>query len=984
MSDGIKHRDGAPAVPTAPTSRLGLFGVACLCALGLAALFGGGAASALATAPAVTIEPASEVAYSSAKATGEVDPADHETNYHFEYAIQAQFEASKWAEAAQAGFGSLSEGAGPIPVEAELTGLAPGTVYHLRLFASNSEGEEVEAVAASTFETEAVNPPGASGLAISPVTSESAHFAGTVNSGGTGPGEKAGAWQFTCSPECPGIEDQHEFEAEGIGDGSDHTVDADATGLQPNTEYTVTLRTQNAGGEGNASEPFTTEAVAPDLEPFTTTGPVADTTARLVAIVNPHNAQITACHFDYGPTAAYGQSVPCDSDPGAGNAPRFVGADLSGLQSATTYHYRLVVQGDGGTTLGSDQTVTTTAVLLPQSTCPNQAIRAQQDSTYLPDCRAYEMVSPVDKNGLEVNAAMDISPDGNRALFGMFGGAPQSTSGAQSWLRATRTSKGWVSENVLPPASEQPDENYQLIAATPDQLDTLWAVATGLGQQGLTPRLTIARITDGSQSLLQQFPTYFGNSGSEFVGVDRFSHVFGSVPVALDASHQPGTVNVYDFGTGTPELVSVMPATGQAPVCGVENDRGFARSGGQARVAQHWISSDGSHVFFLSVGDNCSDPLELYVRDRNTDTTTLVSGPVASGADQGVDLFLQAASDGSWVIYRTATALDVADTDTTPDIYRYSALSGNVCLTCVATGPANVSLDLGGDPVLAASVSEDGSHVYFVSQDQIDGEGIPGDHNIYLWHAGTIKYIAPSDGVGQVLSAGSQSTPDGEVLIFRSSQPGLNALTGSDNGGYLQLYRYADRTEQLTCVSCPSAAAATADVPALVRSPLTIIESRNAVSEDGSIVAFSTSDALVTADVNQTRDVYEWHDGDLSLLTRGTMTYDGEETHSDLVSVSPSGRDILIEDFDKLTSDPQDDATKLFDARVEGGFPSSPPLSPCEGEACLASPAGSAAVIGGGSDAFTGPRNARHHRTKKHHRHRRHHKRTNKTRRASR
>src|SRR4051812_34774972 len=34
--------------------------------------------------------------------------------------------------------------------------------------------------------------------------------------------------------------------------------------------------------------------------------------------------------------------------------------------------------------------------------CPNGAIRDQQHSTYLPQCRAYEQVSPVDKNGTDV------------------------------------------------------------------------------------------------------------------------------------------------------------------------------------------------------------------------------------------------------------------------------------------------------------------------------------------------------------------------------------------------------------------------------------------------------------------------------------------------------------------------------------------------------------------------------------------------------
>ncbi len=92
-----------------------------------------------------------------------------------------------------------------------------------------------------------------------------------------------------------------------------------------------------------------------------TQGPssVAPTTATLNASVNPNNATVTDCRFEYGPTAAYGASAPCGSLPPSEEAPAAVSAQLSGLTPATTYHYRSLATNAGGTSYGGDQTLVT-------------------------------------------------------------------------------------------------------------------------------------------------------------------------------------------------------------------------------------------------------------------------------------------------------------------------------------------------------------------------------------------------------------------------------------------------------------------------------------------------------------------------------------------------------------------------------------------------------------------------------------------------
>jgi hypothetical protein len=76
--------------------------------------------------------------------------------------------------------------------------------------------------------------------------------------------------------------------------------------------------------------------------------------------VNPENAPVEACYFEWGqgePGGAFEHSVSCAQTPvqiGSGNASVPVSAELSGLAPYDAYHYRLVARESVGTTDGQD------------------------------------------------------------------------------------------------------------------------------------------------------------------------------------------------------------------------------------------------------------------------------------------------------------------------------------------------------------------------------------------------------------------------------------------------------------------------------------------------------------------------------------------------------------------------------------------------------------------------------------------------------
>jgi hypothetical protein len=83
---------------------------------------------------------------------------------------------------------------------------------------------------------------------------------------------------------------------------------------------------------------------------------VASSSATLNGSVDPHGLT-TSVHFQYGTTTSYGHTTANQSK--AGNVYQNVAANISGLTTHMTYHFRIVATNNGGTRFGSDRTFTT-------------------------------------------------------------------------------------------------------------------------------------------------------------------------------------------------------------------------------------------------------------------------------------------------------------------------------------------------------------------------------------------------------------------------------------------------------------------------------------------------------------------------------------------------------------------------------------------------------------------------------------------------
>ncbi|HET6997126.1 MAG TPA: hypothetical protein VFI03_00925 [Solirubrobacterales bacterium] len=819
----------------------------------------------------------------------------------------------------------LEEHAVGIP---EPSGLAVNSATG-RVYVSDGDGGKVIVI------DEVGAPPLATVNPATEIAPTSVKLNGTVNPEGTSFDTK---WRFVCTPACPGLTGGN------AGNGTtDVPVSEVATGLDPNTTYQVRLiATREFGGGQTVSGvgSFTTAATEPVIS-LVAASRVTDTTARLGAAIDARHSA-TTYRFEFGTDSGYGVVVPAggSEDAGAELGPRPAFQRITGLTPETTYHFRMVAENSAGEVESEDVTFTTVS---------------NAEAALRP--RGIELASPPDKGNQ--NPSGYLSDDGESVIWSTFTGTAGSPLGKLSLFKADRTADGWVSQSLLPRPEDLVsggEQAYVLVANEEDFSKQIFQVGErGNSAEEPAEALTLVRYNraSGEQEILDFFPEgrLLADSDSEYLSSADTSHLYLWVREGIETSLPR---QIYEIGSGTRQLVSVMPDSGEKPACGTVLEQ---------RVST--LSDDGSRFYFMSRGDDCFSPQQIYLRDDHRtlstadDTTTRVSTPAVAGPE-GVARVIRTNPAGDSLIYYSEARVTAEDTDDSADLFRWTLGEGSTCLTCMVD---DIGLALSGDEQLENTlVSEDMSHIYVsTGPGLVPGEGEGDSTSIYAIVDGELSYASPGR-LGENGSAEEISTltPSGEVLVFYSK---LEKITADPTGGFEQYYRYSERTGNVECLSCappgrqpalpegiPFPGASWGSAPPAAKASL--------LSDDGATFVFSTEAAILPRDVNGGPDVYEWHNGTIRLVTDGEGEYGDSSGALWLRGMSSDGTNVLFSVAAKLTGYERDDVSQLFVARLDGGFPRPKPEAGCAEDACQGPLDGAPAFARPGSVAIAGPGNA--------------------------
>jgi DNA-binding beta-propeller fold protein YncE len=668
---------------------------------------------------------------------------------------------------------------------------------------------------------------------------------------------------------------------------------------------------------------------------------------------------------------------------GVTNIPqKTAGVFLSGLSPDTAYHYRFVAKSSGGGPVYGEEATFATPSLPPPSKpdCPNQALRTGP-SAFLPDCRAYEMVSPVDKNGFGIEAGIvganplayatldQSASDGEGLTYSSrqaFAGAP-STPWSVQYLSRRDPANGWSTHGISPPLESFPgSERIEFdteFKAFSEDLSESWLFHNGDPALAPcappdSPVLYRRDNATADYEALHCEPNKKTNPWNSIdlqgLSEDGCRAVFRANSQLTADAEPTGPYQLYESSCEGPlRLVSVLP-NGKA--CAESNTAGSpptnpsggnsVESHGRLMNVWHAFSTDAKRLYWSCQNGSLylrTDPDRALAGDEKTVKITPLQ--CTGGLCFAVPARFQTASpDGS-------RALLIAENT----LFSYDAEAN--ALSEVAAGlPSKTNL---------LGASEDATRAYFASTEVLTAapnsegeEAIAGQPNLYLHEEGAgFDFIGTLSEGDRSASSEPRTLSPLHVQSFRHaarvSADGLHAafistapLTGYDNtdlasGRALnEVFLYdadpAGGPGELHCVSCnPTGARPTGRnvneegggsafwAAAWIPGWHTQLYQNRPLSGDASRLYFNSVDALVNRDTNGQDDVYQWERAQSKAQCTGEQG--GEQYVPDsggCLSLISSGQDPVDSEF----VDADRDGSDVFIRTAESLLPQDPGL----------------------------------------------------------
>lgn len=637
--------------------------------------------------------------------------------------------------------------------------------------------------------------------------------------------------------------------------------------------------------------------------------------------------------------------------------------------------------------------------------CGNDAFRTGA-SARLPDCRAFEKVTPADKGaGEDIRGSAIPAEDGGAlALFTIprFGPQPQ-RSGSVLVFRSTPA--GWQTISLVPPGLGDASVSPKLLF-DPDLSSVMFGVLSqGVAGFESSAEPFLTGPVGGPYQLATEIPVENG-SEQEFeksAALDLGGSANLGTVVIPSTDHEllgtptgtvSGAYDLYEYSGGLLRQVNVTSAGSTLGSCGAVLGYGTDPS---HRALHHAVSADGSKIFFtapdprplLPFEPGCEEPSRLFMRVNQSETVEVSAPePGVTPPTQSPAFFAGASADGRYVLFTTQTALThdaegLADNE----LYLYDTQARQ--LTRVSHGETGTAAgDVGLEEFnqlmgreYGTAISDDGSTVYFLGRGQLTADA-PAGFGLKLY-----RYDVASDQTTYIATVTPNSggrvqlfpTPNGQFLDFVVNSvegPSLVSVTGSN-----QVYRYSVAGNQVLCASCPDTASSEgASQPTIEAASGSVLALPSltpmpqVISDDGRFVFFNSRDRLSAEDASRPTAVgtespvgetYEWVSagtegctdpgGCQRLLSSGTESSLG----SPFLGASADGSNAFFLTHTRLLPSDTDNRNDIYDAHVEGGFAEPAQAAPCSGEACQGQPSPARQFGEPGSSGFVGPGNLR-------------------------